>query len=240
MRILLIGYGKVGRAVEQVALQRGHVLAHIIDTHTQHVLPTLDTTSADVAIEFTQAEAAYQNIYQCLSVGIPVVSGTTGWLCDQQAIEAYCRSKRGAFFYAANFSLGAHIFFRLNQMLARLMQPYPEYRVHIDETHHATKRDKPSQTAIALAEDIIQTISEKSHWVQTDTAHADGIGISSQRTSQVVGVHKVTYKAAVDALTIQHTAHDRLAFASGAVLAAEWLQGKQGVFTMRDLLPWTC
>ncbi|MEO1301390.1 MAG: 4-hydroxy-tetrahydrodipicolinate reductase [Bacteroidota bacterium] len=240
MKILLIGYGKVGRAVEQVALQQGHVLAHIIDTHTQHVLSTLDATSADVAIEFTQAEAAYHNIYQCLSAGIPVVSGTTGWLHNQQAIEAYCRSKQGAFFYAANFSLGAHIFFRLNQMLARLMQPYPEYCVHIDETHHATKRDKPSQTAIALAEDIIHAIPEKLHWVQTDQAHTDGVGISSQRTSQVVGIHAVTYTAAADTLTIQHTAHDRLAFAKGAVLAAEWLQGKQGIFTMQDLLPWAC
>lgn len=240
MRILLIGYGKMGKAIEQIALQRGHNLTYIIDRANSDLLATITPEAVEVAIEFSQPAAAYHNIYQCLSQGIPVVSGTTGWLHRKTAIEQYCQEKGGTFFYAANFSLGVNIFFRLNQLLAQLMHQHPEYQVAIKEIHHTTKKDTPSGTALTLAEDIIQHMPSKKQWGKAPTHQEDTISISSQRVPEVAGIHTVTYTSLFDTLAIQHTAHSRQGFALGAVLVAEWIQGQRGILSMQDFLQPAC
>lgn len=240
MRLLLIGYGKMGKAIEQIALQRGHSIAHAIDLANSDLLANISPKIVDVAIEFTQPEAAYHNIYQCLAQDIPVVSGTTGWLHRKEDIEQYCQEKRGTFFYATNFSIGVNIFFKLNELLAKLMCQRPEYQVALEEIHHTTKKDAPSGTAITLAADIIKNIPSKKQWTNAPTKQEDTISIISQRRSDAPGTHIVTYTASLDTLEIKHTAHSREGFALGAVLVAEWIQGQKGILGMQDFLQLAC
>lgn len=240
MRILLIGYGKMGKAIEQVALQRDHSIAYTIDLTNSDLLANISPEAVDLAIEFTQPEAAYHNIYQCLSQGIPVVSGTTGWLHRKEEIEQYCQEKGGTFFYAANFSIGVNIFFKLNELLAKLMHQRSEYKVALEEIHHTTKKDAPSSTAITLAEGIIQNIPSKKQWANAPTKHEDTISIISQRIPNVPGTHTVTYNSLLDTLEIKHTAHSREGFALGTILVVEWIRNKKGILTMQDFLQLDC
>lgn len=236
MNILLLGYGKMGKAIEQEALQRGHQIVHKIDVDNQADLATLDSTTIDVAIEFSQPQAAYDNIRQCLSKGISVISGTTGWLAQKEELEAYCQAQQGTFFYASNFSIGMNIFSKINAFLAQLMDQRPEYKVTLEEVHHLEKKDAPSGTAITLAEGIIQNLHHKKDWQLAPVQQADSLEIVAKREKDVPGTHTVTYTAPVDTLELKHTAHSRAGFALGAVLVAEWIQDKQGILAMDDFL----
>lgn len=233
MKILLVGYGKMGKAIEQVALSRGHSIAGRVDIKTSDTI----AAGADVAIEFTQPESAVENITKCLSLGIPVVSGTTGWLDKLDEVKAACGKYDGAFFYASNYSLGVNIFFKVNEYLARLMSGQESYDVSIDETHHTQKKDSPSGTAITLAEGIIKNLPRKKLWVNRPPEQRDHLAINSFRVDPAPGTHTVRYRSAVDDIEITHTAHSREGFALGAVLVAEWIRGRKGTFTMDDFLP---
>ena len=240
MRILLIGYGKMGQAIEQVALQRGHCIVHKIDSGKSTSLATVDSKTVDVALEFSQPTAAYSNICQCLAKNIPVISGTTGWLAQKEEVYAYCKAHQGTFFYAANFSIGMNILFKVNTYLAKLMDQCPEYDVTLAEEHHWEKKDAPSGTAITLAEGIIQNMHRKKEWklvsTQKTQQQQDSLGILVKREKDVPGTHTVTYTALSDTLVLKHTAHSRAAFALGVVLVAEWLRDKQGILTMEEFI----
>jgi 4-hydroxy-tetrahydrodipicolinate reductase len=230
MRIALFGYGKMGQMIEKVALNRGHEIVAKIDEHTQNI----DFSSMDVAIDFSMPKAAFGNISKCIENNVPIISGTTGWLDKYEDIVALCKSKNGAFIYASNFSLGVNIFFELNNYLAKMMQNLPEYKVSLEEIHHTQKLDAPSGTAITLAEGVI-TNSEYSQWKLDDVSNGSLL-ITSKRIGKTPGTHTVTYNNVVDNIEIKHTAHNREGFALGAVTAAEWLIGKTGIYTMRDVL----
>ena len=233
MKILLIGYGKMGKAIEAIALSRGHNIVGKID-----VGDNLNDfhDPVDVAIEFTQPQSVVSNLKVCIEKGIPVVCGTTGWGNDQPAVEDFCIEKNGTLLYSSNFSLGVNIFFKLNEYLARIMDRYPQYEVAIDETHHTQKKDAPSGTAISLATGVIKNLNRKKEWTLETTENPDSLVIKSFRVDPAPGTHVVKYKSVVDNLEITHTAHSREGFALGAVLVAEWLAGKKGVFTMDDFL----
>ena len=230
MRIALLGYGKMGKVIEAIALQRGHTIALKVSSDTKDYR----LTDVDVAIDFSTPESAVQNITQCFNQKVPVICGTTGWLKDYDAIVQMCKDTNGAFLYASNFSLGVNIFFELNNTLAQLMKGLPQYNVNIEEIHHTQKLDAPSGTAITLANDIIAH-SEYTHWT-LDTPKANELPIAAKRIENVPGTHEITYESTVDSIQIKHTAHSREGFALGAVVAAEWLLGKKGVFTMKDVL----
>jgi len=231
MKIALLGYGKMGKVIEQIALQRGHSIVIIVDENTS----TYDITQADVAIDFSAPSAAVANISNCIDNKIPVVSGTTGWLDNYETMTALCKAKEGAFIYASNFSLGVNIFFELNKVLAKMMSNLKQYNVNLEEIHHTQKLDAPSGTAISLADGIIEN-SNFTNWALGDTDRSNEIPIEAKRIENVPGTHHVNYNSEVDAITISHTAHNRNGFALGAVIAAEWLIGKSGVFTMNDVL----
>lgn len=226
----------MGRAIEKIALQRGHHIVQKIDSKNKAALATVDAATTDVAIEFSQPNAAYDNIQQCLSRGIPVISGTTGWLHHKEALDKYCEAQQGTFFYASNFSIGMNILFRINAFLAQLMDQHPEYGVAIEEIHHLEKKDVPSGTAITLAKGILQCLSRKERWKLAPTQEAGTLPVVSKRAANVPGTHTVTYSSPLDTVTIQHTAHSRVGFALGTVLIAEWLPGHQGVLGMEDFL----
>ncbi|WP_299799108.1 4-hydroxy-tetrahydrodipicolinate reductase [uncultured Maribacter sp.] len=230
MRIALFGYGKMGQMIEQIALNRGHEIVAKIDNNTQD----FDFNSMDVAIDFSMPEAAFGNITKCLSNNIPIISGTTGWLDKYEDATTLCQEKKGAFIYASNFSLGVNIFFELNNYLAKMMQNLPEYNVELEEIHHTQKLDAPSGTAITLAEGVIANSNYK-QW-KLDNASNETLKITSKRIGTVPGTHTVSYDSIVDSIEIKHTAHNREGFALGAVTAAEWIIGKSGVFSMRDVL----
>lgn len=234
MKILLIGYGKMGKAIESIARRQGHEIAGIHDPSAGHVYDFRNP--ADVAIEFTMPEAAVENIRRCIDHGIPVLSGTTGWLNHKKEVDEYCRQKQGAFFYASNYSLGVNLFFRLNERLAQLIHGVKGYDVSIDEVHHTQKKDAPSGTAITLAEGILKYLPFKKQWVNRETNNPADLVIRSFREDPVPGTHTVTYRSDVDNIEIRHTAHSREGFARGAVAVAEWLRGKQGVLGMDDFL----
>ncbi|MGB3184018.1 MAG: 4-hydroxy-tetrahydrodipicolinate reductase [Cyclobacteriaceae bacterium] len=234
MNILLIGYGKMGKAIEEIAKERGHTITGRLNSAADR---EAWDGSADAAIEFSQPEAAVDNIRFAIDKKIPVVSGTTGWLDNRSEIEASCREKGSAFFYASNYSIGVNIFFRVNKYLADIMGKQEGYDVDLEEVHHTEKKDAPSGTAITLAEDIIAKTDGKSHWVNETTNEKEAIGISSLRIDKTPGTHTVTYKSDIDSIEIKHTAHTRKGFALGAVIAAEWLKDKEGVFGMDDMLP---
>lgn len=230
MRIALFGYGKMGKMIEQVALKRGHEIVAKIDEDSK----AIDFSRMDVAIDFSMPEAAYGNITKCLQHKVPIISGTTGWLDKYQDVVRLCKEKNGAFIYASNFSLGVNLFFELNNYLAKMMQKLPEYQVGLEEIHHTQKLDAPSGTAISLAEGIIKN----SNYTQWKLEHkGEGIlPITAKRIGNTPGTHTVSFDSSVDSIEIKHTAHNREGFALGAVTAAEWIMGKTGVFSMRDVL----
>lgn len=230
MKIALLGYGKMGQAIEKIAVSRGHEI--VLRKTEDNTFDGLET--ADVAIDFSVPTAAVINITTALNSGIPIISGTTGWLEDYEIMVALCREKNGAFIYGSNFSLGVNIFFGLNEYLAKIMRKFPQYKVHMQEIHHTQKLDAPSGTAISLAKGVIEN-SDYSSWA-LENAKNDEILIDAQRIDKVPGTHSVFYEAAVDTIEIKHTAHNREGFALGAVMASEWIIGKQGVFTMKDVL----
>ena len=233
MRILLIGYGKMGKEIELIAIERGHEIAGKIGSNNKSDLSLFNSSNTDAAIEFTQPESAFENISYCLQAGIPILSGTTGWLAKFEQIKSLCTSKNGAFLYASNYSIGVNLFFELNKTLAKLMSGQP-YHLGIEEIHHTQKKDAPSGTAITLAEGIIANSNYKS-WTM-NSASKDEIKITSKRIDPAPGTHVITYDSDIDQIEIKHTAHSRKGFASGAVLVAEWIIGKKGVFEMKDFL----
>ncbi|HLY71141.1 MAG TPA: 4-hydroxy-tetrahydrodipicolinate reductase [Puia sp.] len=236
MKIALIGYGKMGKAIEEVAIQRGHEIVLKIDIGNLSQFNEVALAQANVAIEFTTPHSAFQNIMTCLQARIPVVSGTTGWLNKFEEVKKYCGDYNGAFLYASNFSIGVNIFFEINKMLAKLMTKQEEYDMSITEIHHTEKRDAPSGTAITLAEQILENIPRKKKWVNNKTIDASELEIISERIDPAPGTHKVQYSSTTDNIEIIHTAHNRRGFATGSVAAAEFLQNKKGVFSMKDVL----
>ncbi|HMR16725.1 MAG TPA: 4-hydroxy-tetrahydrodipicolinate reductase [Mariniflexile sp.] len=231
MNIALLGYGKMGKTIEQIALKRGHKIVLTVDKDDEGY----DITKADVAIDFSIPMVAFQNISNCINNGVPVISGTTGWLEHFDKAVAMCHEKQGAFIYASNFSLGVNIFFELNKTLAKMMSALNQYHVSMEEIHHTQKLDAPSGTAISLANGIIANNNNYEAW-KLDEAAEKTIPITAKRIADVPGTHTVTYQSDVDTISIEHVAHTREGFALGAVIAAEWLVGKTGVFTMNDVL----
>ena len=235
MKIALIGYGKMGHAIEQIALQRGHEIVSVIDVNNQEDFTSDALKSADVAIEFSMPAVAMDNYRRAFAAGVPVVSGTTGWLEHLPEIKEACKAGQ-TFFYASNFSLGVNIFFALNKYLAKIMNDFPAYDVRMVETHHVHKLDAPSGTAITLAEGLIDNIERKNKWVEGKEPAEDEIGICSVREGEVPGIHTVIYESDVDTISITHDAKSRMGFALGAVIAAEFTCGKKGFLTMQDML----
>jgi 4-hydroxy-tetrahydrodipicolinate reductase len=230
MKIALLGYGRMGNVIETIALQRGHEI--VLKKKSSDTYNGLE--DADVAIDFSVPDAAVGNISACLNSNIPVVSGTTGWLEHYHDMAQLCEEQNGAFIYGSNFSLGVNIFFELNSNLAKMMATLNQYKVSIEEVHHTQKLDAPSGTAITLAKDIINN-SDYAGWAIGNPKEGD-IFIDAKRVEGVPGTHTVTYDSEVDAIEIKHTAHNREGFALGAVIAAEWLVGKQGIYSMKDVL----
>ncbi len=231
MKIALLGYGRMGQAIEKIAVDRGHEVVLKIDSDNE----TYDITKADIAIDFSIPTTAYNNITNCINNGVPVVSGTTGWLEDYQKVVDLCNEKKGAFIYGSNFSVGVNIFFELNAHLAKLMNGLRDYNITMEEIHHTKKLDAPSGTAITLAEGIIANNEAKTNWKLEDASEKD-IEITAKRIPDVPGTHTVFYESEIDSITISHEAHSRQGFALGAVIAAEWLVGKEGVYSMKDVL----
>ena len=230
MKIALLGYGKMGKTIEKIALDRGHEI--ILKADKNDDLSNLK--KADVAIDFSIPEAAFNNITNCFKNKVPVISGTTGWLDDYKNAVEICHAEEGAFIYASNFSLGVNIFFELNEYLAGMMKNLSQYNIAMEEIHHTQKLDAPSGTAISLAEGIIKNTS-KTAW-KLDTAAENEIPITAKRIENVPGTHAIKYESDVDTIEIKHTAHNRQGFALGAVVAAEWIIGKTGVYDMKDVL----
>lgn len=226
----------MGKAIEEVALQRGHEIGLKINSKNTHECSVSNLQACDVAIEFTHPNTAVQNIITCFKAGIPVVCGSTGWLQHWDEMKIKCNDLKGSFLYASNFSVGVNIFFELNKFLAQLMNHQDSYNVCIEEIHHTQKKDAPSGTAITLAEQILQYISRKKKWVNTEQQHNDELTIISRRIDPAPGTHRVTYSSEIDDIEIIHTAHNRKGFATGAVLAAEFLQNKKGIYSMSDVL----
>lgn len=232
MNIALFGYGKMGKMLQTLGSERGHSFPIKVELDTE--TSSLDFSSIDVAIDFSTPEAAFNNIKCCFEKGIPVVSGTTGWLDNYKDALALCHQYDGAFIYASNFSLGVNIFFELNKRLAQIMKTVDGYKTRIEEIHHIHKLDAPSGTAITLAEGIIEN-SNYSGW-KLEGASENEIPISAKREGEVPGTHTIEYSSAVDMIEIKHTARNREGFALGALIAAEWIEGKKGVFSMKDVL----
>ncbi len=236
MRIALIGYGRMGKEIEKIALSRGHEIGLTIDLNNQDDLTIENLQKCDVAIEFTIPASAVNNYKLCFEAGIPVVSGTTGWLDKKEEVYGACAEKNGTFFYGSNFSVGVNLFFELNKKLAELMSPRGEYGVEMTEVHHTKKLDAPSGTAISLAEDIIENLPAKDGWVNDETPADNEMNIKSERVGLVPGIHTVKYESEIDFIEITHSAKSRTGFAFGAVLAAEYCLENKGILTMKDLL----
>ena len=238
MRIALLGYGKMGKMIERIAVSRGPQVVLVVDLDNRADCSVEQLRQADVAIEFTTPAVAVDNYKWCMDAGVPVVSGTTGWLDRWEEVVGYCREKGGGFFYASNFSIGVNIFFRLNKYLAKMMDNFRDYKIFIEETHHIHKLDAPSGTAITLAEGIIKNHSAYRSWklYQGEELGEDVLPVAAKRIGEVPGIHGVTYKSAVDEIEIRHSAFSREGFAQGAVFAAEFLFGKKGLYGMDDLL----
>jgi 4-hydroxy-tetrahydrodipicolinate reductase len=236
MKIALIGYGKMGKAIEEIALSRGHEVVLKVGIENLEDNTPDNIRKADVAIEFTGPDSAFDNIIRCLGAGVPVVCGSTGWLAQLPAVQEFVRKKDHSFLYASNFSVGVNIFFEVNKRLAALMAPHPDYEVQITEVHHTEKRDAPSGTAITLAEQILEKIPRKKEWVNHISNNLDELVILSERVDPAPGTHKIRYHSPIDDIEIIHTAHNRRGFATGAVLAAEFIRDKKGIFRMSDVL----
>lgn len=236
LNIALIGYGKMGKAIEAIALAKGHTIGLKISSENLHELSKEYLEKCDVAIEFTGPHSAVQNIKTCIDAGIPVVCGSTGWLDQLNEIKKEAYRVSGSFLYASNFSVGVNIFFEVNKKLAALMNAQPQYSVEVEEIHHTAKKDAPSGTAISIAEQIIENLDSKTGWINNAEAQKTALPIISKRIDPAPGTHHVRYRSAIDDIEIIHTAHNRDGFASGAVLAAEFIVGKKGIFTMQDVL----
>ena len=236
MRIVLIGYGKMGKEIERLALGRGHTIVARIDVDNAHELANLTSQEVDVAIEFSNPASAFTNILTCIKKQIPVVCGTTGWLEKKSEIEQATAANNATFFYASNYSIGVNLFFQLNRTLAKLMKPNRAIDIYTNEIHHLEKKDSPSGTAITLAEGIIDAYPERTKWVNNEIPQPNEVPIWSQRESTIPGTHTVKYISKVDQIEITHEAFSREGFALGAVIAAEWIQGKKGILGMEDML----
>ena len=236
MKIAIIGYGKMGKAIEKMALQKGHTIVLKITGKNVGEMTSENLQKADVAIEFSGPAAAFENIKKCMDAGLPVVCGSTGWTDKMDEIKNYCTAKNGAFIYASNFSVGVNIFFEINKRLAQFMSTQELYEVILEETHHTEKKDAPSGTAITLANQILESVKRKTKWVNTFSDDPADLEIISQRIDPTPGTHHVKYSSVIDDIEIIHTAHNRNGFALGAVLAASFLQNKKGCFTMKDVL----
>jgi 4-hydroxy-tetrahydrodipicolinate reductase len=230
MKIALLGYGKMGKIIEKLAIEKGHTIISKInrDSSKEELL------KADIAIEFSTPEAAVSNIKFCLENNIPIVSGTTGWLAHYDEMTKLCENRNGSFIYASNFSIGVNLFFSINEYVSNLMKPWKDYQVSIEEIHHTKKLDTPSGTAITLAEGIVAN-SDKKNWKLNGT-EAEDIKITAKRINDIKGSHIINYDSNIDTISIKHEAHSRNGFALGALLAAEWLADKKGIFTMKDVL----
>lgn len=237
MKIALLGYGKMGRVIEQIAIDRGHEITARIDLLNKDERATISPQTADVVIEFSSPHSAYDNLKYCMTNGLKTVSGTTGWLEHRPEIEALCAENNAAFFYASNFSIGVNLFFKLNKQLAKLMSNQTDYELVTYEIHHTEKKDSPSGTAITLAEGIMEENIAKEKWINNELpTEASEVPIWSSREGKVPGTHTIKYISDVDTIEMTHTAHSRQGFALGAVIAAEWLADKTGVRTMEELL----
>lgn len=236
MNIALIGYGKMGKEIEQIAISRGHSIVLKVDITNASTYSIEELKKADVAIEFSTPEAVISNIYKCFDANVPVVVGTTGWLKQLEEVKTKCSDKKQSLFYASNYSIGVNLFFKVNEYLAKLMNAYPEYNVAMEEIHHVHKLDSPSGTAISLANQVLENNKQKQKWVNAATANKNELAIISKRIDEVPGTHTVTYSSAVDEISMTHIAHNRKGFALGAVIAAEWVKDKKGIFGMNDLL----
>ncbi len=234
MNIAIIGYGKMGRVIERIALERGHSITAKI-TSKEADFSTEILEGSDVAIEFSVPSAAILNIQKCFDARVPVVVGTTGWMNHFNQVSSECYSKKGGLFYASNFSVGVNIFFKVNQLLAKLMNPQ-DYQVRMEEIHHTQKLDSPSGTALTLAHQILDNVNRKDSWVESESPNSDQLGITAKRIADTPGTHIVTYENAIDKIEIMHEAKGREGFALGSVLAAEFMAGKEGIFGMDDLL----
>ncbi|MGZ3755848.1 MAG: 4-hydroxy-tetrahydrodipicolinate reductase [Mucilaginibacter sp.] len=244
MKIALLGYGKMGKIIEKIATDRKHEIVLKIDFDNQHELTTENLQKADVAIEFSTPATVLSNIGHCFKAGVPVIVGTTGWYDQLPVVKQQCNEHNASFLYATNFSVGVNIFFHINKILAKLMNNYPYYEVQVEEIHHVQKLDSPSGTAITIAEGILENLENKQEWVNVltdsnsdadDNLKAEQLLIESHRIDSVPGTHTVIYDSEVDSIEIKHTAHNRNGFALGAVLAAEWLPGKKGFFSVSDM-----
>lgn len=236
MKIALLGYGKMGHSIEEIAVNRGHEIVLKINDQNLEDLTKANIRKAEVAIEFTNPDSAVKNILFCLQEEVAVVCGTTGWLKNLKTVEDKCKEVNGSFLYASNFSVGVNIFFELNKKLAALLKTHPAYDVAIEEIHHTQKKDAPSGTAITLAEQIIQFSDIKNKWINEESGNKKELSIISKRIDEIPGTHSVKYTSAIDDIEIIHTAHNRKGFAEGAVLAAEFIANKKGIFAMKDVL----
>jgi 4-hydroxy-tetrahydrodipicolinate reductase len=242
MNIALLGYGKMGQIIERFAIERGHDIVLKIGIENVEDFTKENLKKADVAIDFSAPDAAVSNIYKCFEAGLPVVVGTTGWYGNLQQIKNDCLKGNNTLLYGSNFSVGVNLFFHLNKVLAKLMNNYPAYEVQVEEIHHTQKLDSPSGTAMTIAEDIIDAVDRKNEWVNEvigtsvpDSFKNEQLLIESHRIENVPGTHTVVYSSEVDDIEIKHTAHNRAGFALGAVIAAEWLENKQGFYSVADV-----
>ena len=236
MNIALIGYGKMGKAIETIALEKGHQIVLKIDINNASDFNQENMAKADVAIEFTGPHSAFENVMKCLELGIPVVSGSTGWLDKWEEARNFCTQQNGSLLYASNYSIGVNLFFEINKFVAQLMSSHTEYDVVMEEIHHTQKKDAPSGTAITLAEQVLSFIKQKKQWVNESSANDSDLEIISKRIDPAPGTHTIKYTSSVDDIEIIHTAHNRVGFAGGAVLAAEFLHNKKGIYQMKDVL----
>ena len=233
MKIVLIGYGKMGKAIEKIAISKGH---EIIGRFSSQGIGNEVLALADVAIEFSKPEAAVENIKACFKAGVPIICGTTGWLEEKEVILQSINRTKNAFLYASNFSIGVNLFFAINKYVANMMNEQTQYDVRVEEIHHTAKLDAPSGTAISIAQDILKNIDRKTKWTNEKSDNPSDLSIFSVREDPAPGTHSVFYDSTIDTIEIKHTAHSREGFAAGAVLAAEWILGKKGVFSMNDVL----
>lgn len=236
MKLAILGYGKMGREIEKAAQERGHSIELIIDVDNQNQLTLENLSKADVAIDFSTPASAVKNILICFDAGIPVVCGTTGWNADREKIISVCKEKHQSLFYSSNYSIGVNIMFAINEYLSGIMNHYEQYDVSLEETHHTQKLDAPSGTAISLAEQIISNVKRKKEWTLDGKAGKDKLIIHSIREGDIKGIHEIRYDSEEDYITVKHFAKSRRGLALGAIMAAEFLKDKKGVFTMRDLL----
>jgi 4-hydroxy-tetrahydrodipicolinate reductase len=236
MKIAIIGYGKMGKAIEEIAISKGHEIVLKINSQNIEEFTKENLQKADVCIEFTTPHTAFENVQKCLQAGVPTICGSTAWLEKLDEAKLIAIDNNTAFLYASNFSIGVNLFFKINKMVAAIMQKHPEYQVSMEEIHHTHKKDAPSGTAVTLAEGVLENYTSKNKWVNEATTQENELSIISKRIDPAPGTHTIFYQSEIDEISINHTAHSRIGFASGSVLAAEFLHTKKGIFTMNDVL----